>query len=120
MQATESTTAMNELKQKYEGLMNQSRQRLGQMNAQMTRMKEMINQLQNQVKELTAEKERLAAQSNSEGAKSAEDTAALDQLKASVETLTREKTEIEKALAEQIEKSDKLIAENKAALVIYF
>ena len=97
--------------------MNQSRTRIGQLNTQMTRLKETVSQLNQQVKDLTAEKERLAAQGSADGAKTAEDNAALEQLKATVETLTREKAEAEKALAEQIQKSDKLIAENKAALV---
>ena len=114
---------MADQKTKYQELSNQMRTRMQQFNAHSTRFRETIAQLNQQVKDLTAEKERLSTQAQTttpDAGKSSETSAELELLKAKVDALTREKAEAEKALSEQIQKTDKLIAENKAALVSWF
>lgn len=111
----DTSTALAELKTKYHELGSRTQSRLGHLNTQVSRSKETIAELNQQITNLTAEKERLASQAPA--GESSENITLLEQLKATVDRLTLEKIEADKALAEQVQKSDYLIAENKSALV---
>ena len=114
LEDTQKTLA--EFRAKYTSLGQQSRNRLGQLNQQISNLNETVSDLRKQVKELTAEKERLASQATT-AAPSADSNPEVETLKAQLSAAIQEKETSAKLLAEEMSKAAKAAADHEAALV---
>ena len=118
LQLEDTQNTLAEFRSKYTALVQESRNRLGQLNHQMAKSNETIADLRKQVKELTAEKDHLASQvAAAPSAAPADVTSELESLKAQLASAVQEKGTSAKLLVDEMNKAAKAAADHEAALV---
>ena len=106
---------LQNLRTKHQGLLTDSRKRLGELNGQKAKLNETIAELEKQLKEVTAERDRLTNQAGQTATTA--NSAEVEALKNQLSALTREKELAAKTLSEEVEKSAKLVVQHNQALV---
>ncbi|KAL5524681.1 MLP1_8 [Sanghuangporus sanghuang] len=112
LEDTQATLA--DFRTKYSSLGQESRNRLGQLNHQISKLNETVAELRKQVKELSDEKERLASQAVA--ATSSDSNADVESLKTQLAAAVQEKETSAKLLADETSKVAKAAADHEAAL----
>ncbi|KAL5482794.1 MLP1_9 [Sanghuangporus weigelae] len=112
LEDTQATLA--DFRTKYSSLGQESRNRLGQLNHQISKLNETVAELRKQVKDLSDEKERLASQAAA--ATSSDSNAEVESLKTQLAAAAQEKETSAKLLANEMSKVAKAAADHEAAL----
>ncbi|KAL5512816.1 hypothetical protein ACEPAG_3082 [Sanghuangporus baumii] len=112
LEDTQATLA--DFRTKYSSLGQESRNRLGQLNHQISKLNETVAELRKQVKDLSDEKERLASQAAA--ATSSDSNAEVESLKTQLAAAVQEKETSAKLLADEMSKVAKATADHEAAL----
>ena len=115
LQLEDTQSTLNEFRNKYQALTQDSRNRLGLFNTQISKLNETVSDLRKQLKEVIEEKEKLANQS----APSSVDLSSveIESLQTQLSAAKAEKEVTEKLLAEESAKLAKTVVEHQAVLV---
>ena len=116
----QSAKALQDFRGKYQNLVNESKNRLGNLNKQIAQLRENTASLTKSLKEVTAERDQLKETQAAAAVTPSVDpssTAELTKVKEELETLKAQKESAEKTLAEEMRKSAKTIADVNASLV---